>query len=341
MKRISIVLAVLVLGVVFLFSCGDKGSGMESVDSYSMTSVPTEEKNSADEALDIAYGLSDEKEKASSSVQFVPPQIVHPNFIATSAASNANSDKVHKLMRTAQLKFKVKSVPEATQMIEDVILKSDGIILKSSIENQHSSSQKINLSEDSACVVHYNNLVASLDLRVPCGTLDSVLRQIAPLAILIDYRVVDAEDVTTKLMADDLRKARLNKKQGRVSSAIATRSGKLEDVMLAEKSLDQTLEEADQVKISEYNTNDKIAFSSIKIELYQSSLVVKEKVVRDEIDVKSFELGFGAKIQDALVGGFSFLGDIFILIITVWPLWILLIGGFFIYLKIRKRHNKD
>lgn len=323
------------MGTALMTSCSQKAE-----DRYVMNEVAQSEEVMAD-AMDDAMAMTVfEEEMIPINETRAAPPTAPPNFIASGAASVSNDDGVHKLIRTAHIKLKVKNVATATQQIEDIILKRNGIILKSSITNESPYVQTIVVSKDSACNLYYNNLKATLNLRVPYQQLDSALRQIAPLALMIDYRKVDAEDVTFKLMADRLKKIRLEKKQGRMSNVIASRSGKINDAMNAEQQLDNALAEADQTRIAELITNDRILFSSIHIELYQDVTIHKEIVPHKELNVKAYTPGFGSQIVGAFKEGFSFLGDLTIFIITGWPVWLLIAACVYIFLFIRKKRKQ-
>ena len=139
-------------------------------------------------------------------------------------------------------------------------------------------------------------------LRVPQASLDTVLRQIAPLAAKIDYRVVEANDVTRQLLSDRLTKDRLAKQQQRLSNVVANRSGKLNDVMSAEEAIDYAQQQADQTALSTYTMNDNIAYSTINIELYQDAVKYTEKKLR-EPEIEEYKPGFGAKALEALGNG--------------------------------------
>lgn len=158
-------------------------------------------------------------------------------------------------------------------------------------------------------------------------------------ATLIDYRTVEARNVTSQLMADEMRKIRLAKKQQRMSNAIGSRNGKLEDVMNAEESLDNALKEADNTKISEYQMNDNIAYSSIYIDLYQDRTEHTEKISHKVENITPYQPGFGSNAIDALSSGWSAVCILFLFLINIWPLYILLGIAFFIYIRIRKKEN--
>ncbi|NDV94120.1 DUF4349 domain-containing protein [Dysgonomonas sp. 521] len=326
-KNIQLITMLILIGFI---SCGNNTKMATMDEAYALSSIPVEEEKSYASASD-----------ENSVLRFVPPQIVPspmPNFIATKAASAQYDDGIHKFIRTAKMKFKVKDIPQAAQRIEDITISNKGFIINSTISNDPRTST-VNISKDSAYLICYNDLSASLELRVPHQILDSTLRQIAPLAVVIDYRTVEARDVTFDLMWDKMKQQRLAKKQQRMSQAIGTRSGKLNDAMDAEDALNNALEQADEALLTEYKTNDRIAYSTIYINLYQDRTEYKEKVARDTENIKHYEPGFGSKIIDALSDGWDVICAIFLALITIWPILILLTGAVIVFLRFRKHRG--
>ncbi|MBB4036211.1 hypothetical protein GGR21_002112 [Dysgonomonas hofstadii] len=323
---------------IVLLSCSGKGNMGPMDEAYTMMDIPEDGVNKADQALDEMYEYSpNATDKQSAAVKFVPPVIV-PNFIASQAAIPAYDDGVHKFIRTAGMKFKVNDVVSSTHIIENIILKNNGFIIKSDITNQNMISQTINISKDSALIWQEYNLSANLELRVPYQLLDSTLRQIAPLAVVIDYRTIEASDVTTQLMAERLKQQRLAKKQQRVSTAINTRSGKLDDVIAAEESLDYAMEAADNAKVKEFSVNDKINYSAITINLYQNKISYSEEVVRQQEFVDEYTPGFGNRAIEGLKTGWDIINSLIVFLITIWPLLLITGIGVFIYIRyIRKK----
>ncbi|MBK5719749.1 DUF4349 domain-containing protein [Dysgonomonas sp. Marseille-P4677] len=328
-----------IIGIVILIgtlSCSNSSKYQGSDDIYSMAKIVTEEeRSSADQALDQTQEIVKKEDSQNNTVKFTPPQTL-PNFIVSSAASSTFDDGVHKFIRTAKTKFKVKDIVFSTQAIEDIAIKNKGFIIKSAITNGNLHSETINTSKDSATVNHYYNLTANIDLKIPASNLDSVLRQIAPLAVLVDYRTIEAEDITIKLMADQLAQIRLGKRQKRISNAINTTGRKLNDVMDAEDALDAALEEADRKTISEYNINEQIAYSTVTIDLYQDKIEYSEMILRKKA-IKEYTPGFGTKLIDAISSGWSILCVLILFFINIWPLLILLTIGAFFYIRIRRK----
>jgi hypothetical protein len=313
MKTLIRFIGLTVLTSFVIVSCsGSPKYGIGDAMEVSMMSIPEEEY--------APSSINDEKAYVQQSVRFVPPVI--QDFIATSRATTVNDDENHKFIRTATLKFKVKDVVSATSAIEDVIIKNKGFIIRSAINNKESVSGEYELSKDSVLVITNNCLEGNLDLKVPKDILDATLREIAPLAIHIDYRVVDAEDVTVKLLSDKLEQERMAKKQKRIGGAIGSRSGKLEEAMDAEERMDGALEQSDRAYLSSFVMNEKIAYSAIKINVYQEPIVDKKVVY-----TPSYEPGFGSKLSDGFAGGWNIICQIFLFFVGIWPITLVLLGS--------------
>lgn len=261
-----------------------------------------------------------------------------PNFIRTAAALTVN-DGDRLLIRTAASRFKVTNVAESTYTIENIIIKNGGIIMNSSINNERYGGQEIPVSADSAMIITYSNLVANLELRVPKEMLNETLREIAPLAEEIDYRILKADDITLDILMKQLTEARLGRKSKRVVNAIATRNGKLDDAIRAEQALDNVEEMADRTTIEKYKLKDKIDFSTISLQLYQDRFETKTMVKRAEV-IDAYEPGLGLRALDSLSNGWTALCSILILLLNLWPLFLIAFVGAFVYFKFRKKASK-
>lgn len=259
------------------------------------------------------------------------------NYIVSGAASTINDD-IHKLIRTANMKFKVKDIPKATYSIEQIIIRHNGLIMESSIRNNNKYTSTVDISKDSALLIHHYDLAANLQLRIHNSKLDTVLKEIAPLAIEIDFRAVTAKDVTFRLLAEKLKKERMAKKQKRISSAIDNKGRKLNDVMDAENSLDYALEQEDNTKLSAYKMNDDIEYSTINIQLYQNPTTYKEKIAKEK-SIEEFEPSLGEQALNSLYNGWIVICTLFIAILNIWPL--LLIVGIVAYIINRFKRKKN
>ncbi len=305
---------VILAGICLLLSCSNKSSRESSAqlnEEMYVTDTPSEEK---------------------------VPINSSSNFISSSAATNYD-DGIHQFIRTAQMKFRVKSVPEATYTIEDIITKHKGFIIRSAISNENSySTTTTNISKDSSLVTYHSNLIADLKLRVPRTQLDTVLKELAPLALEIDYRTIEANDVTLQLLSEKLKQERLNKKEKRVSNAIDNNGKKLDSVIDAEEVLDNTIDDANKTKLAEYDIKDQIEYSTINIKLYQSTTNYQEKVLREK-PTEEYKPSLGEQAIEALHNGWIIISTLFIFLLNIWPIILIAVLAWILYSKYKKRKD--
>lgn len=322
MKTLVRFIFLTILVSIVIVSCSDKEKMYTTMDEAYIVSdeemVTEEHKQYVAISPDNNLDISEQQQ----TIRFIPPVV--QNYIATSGATTINDDENHQFIRTATLKFKVKDVVMAASTIEDIILKNKGFIIRSAITNKQSQLGEYNVSDDSVLVITNNYLEGDLKLKVPRELLDQTLREIAPIAVHIDHRVVEAEDVTFKLLSEKLKQERMAKKQKRMGNAIGSRSGKLGDAMDAEDRLDNALQQADDAYLSAFIINEKIAYSRIDINIYQDPITEKNTTFVPNYD--NYAPGFGSKFIDGLAGGWNIICSIFLFFINIWPVTLLILG---------------
>ena len=304
---------VILVGICLLLSCSNKSSResvAQSSEEIYASDTPTEEK---------------------------APINSPTNFISSSAAINYDDD-IHQFIRSADMKFRVKSVPEATYKIEDIIIKHKGFIIRSAISNENSYSTATSISKDSSQITYYSNLIADLKLRVPRIQLDTVLKEIAPMALEIDYRTIEANDVTLQLLSEKLKQERLNKKEKRISNAIDSNGKKLDSVIDAEEVLDNTIDDANRTKLAEYDIKDQIEYSTITIRLYQNTINYQEKVLREN-PTEEYNPSLGEQAIEALYNGWTIISVLFIFLLNIWSIILIAVLAWILYSKYKKRKD--
>ena len=307
----------IIAGICLLLSCSNKSQ--------------RETSSQLNEEVYAIDAISEEKAPANQSNTLTPI-----NFISSSAATNYD-DGIHQLIRTAQMKFRVKSVPEATYTIEDIITKHKGFIIRSAISNENNYYTTTNISKDSSLLTYHSNLIADLKLRVPRKQLDTVLKELAPLALEIDYRTIEANDVTLQLLSEKLKQERLNKKEKRVSN-IDNNGKKLDSVIDAEEVLDNTIDDANKTKLAEYDIKDQIEYSTINIKLYQSTTNYQEKVLREK-PIEEYKPSLGEQAIEALHNGWIIISTLFIFLLNIWPIILIAVLAWILYSKYKKRKD--
>jgi len=261
------------------------------------------------------------------------------SLVSSSAAIVNKKDSTHKFIRTADLKFKVKSVIKSTYNIEDLTAKQGGFVTYTNLTSNIDEQESDKVSRDSLLVTTRYTVTNTITLRVPNTRLDSTLKDIAKNIDFLDYRIIKADDVALQLLSNNLTINRSAKNETRLSRAITTRGKKLKETTEAEEVLVSKQEQADQARISNLSLKDQMNFSTINLIIYQPQTIKYELISTDK-RIKDFEPGFGTKIVDALLNGWDILEAVLVFIINLWGL--MLIGGivFLIYKLYRIKFKK-
>jgi hypothetical protein len=82
-----------------------------------------------------------------------------------------------------------------------------------------------------------------------------------------------------------------------------------------------------------------VKYSTITLNIYQPETIRQELIAREKnIDV--YEPGLGSKLGESLSSGWHGLQIIILGIVTLWPLWLIGAGIFFLVRRIIKKSGK-
>jgi len=262
-------------------------------------------------------------------------------YISSSAAVENPNDTARRMIRTANIKFKVGDVIKATYNIENIVVKHSGFVENTNLESQINSRKEMRITEDSVLVSTYYTVVNTLVLRVPNTKLDTTLKEIAKLVDFMDYRVIQAKDVTLDLLTEKLKQSRLAKYDSRMKKAIDDKGKRLNDISDAENNLLYKQEQADEAKLANLRMLDKIKFSTLTLTLYQNQNIKYETIAKEK-KFESYSTPFSTRFVDALKFGWSIIVEIFIFLVSIWSILLLVALVVFgiKYLKKRAKHKK-
>ena len=243
--------------------------------------------------------------------------------IQENTAATPKTVEKRKLIRTADIKFRVKSVVQSTNLIESTTKKWGGLVTHSNLQSTINDKISTKISQDSTLETTKYNVENTITLRVPQQNIDTVVQEIAKEIDYLDYRLIKADDVALRLLSNELLQKRSATNEKRIANAIDTKGKKINDVMNAETQLENKKAQSDSSFIDNLSLQDQINYSTITLQLYQRE-VVKQELVANEKQGYYFEPSIGIQILDALQSGWFHLLSLFVLLLKVW--WLALIG---------------
>jgi len=316
MKNIKI--GIVVIAALFMWSCSQNRPVQSTV---------------SEEVAMSASSLDDEK--SSSDDQKPSPE----TYISSSAALVNSNDTIRKMIRTANIKFKVKDVIKATYIIENIAVTNNGFVANTNLTSQINDTKETPVKEDSTLLTTYYTVINTLILRVPDVQLDTTLKEIAQFVEFMDYRIIDAKDVSIDLLSKRLEQNRLAKYDSRMTNAIDNKGKRLNDVSDAENNLLEKQAQADEAKLANMQILDSIKYSTITLFLYQNQSI-KYEVIAKEKTITPYSVPFGTRFIDALQFGWTIIVEFFLFLINGWSIILIAVLVFFSVKYFRKRISK-
>lgn len=211
-----------------------------------------------------------------------------------------------KLIKTGDVSFKTKSLTETKKQITEALKAAGGYIAK---ENAYDYSE--NPSEN-------------LTVRVPAKNFDVFLNRILEGVDELDSKNIDIQDVSEEFV--DMEARLKNKKQLEAKyQELLGKANNMDDILRIEKEISYIREDIESTEGRLKYLSNQVSYSTLTIHYYEK---------------RSSGFNFGGKLGDALKnGGTGFLWFL-IVMVQLWPLW--LIGGFvwwFIVWLLRRRRK--
>lgn len=292
--------------------------------------------------LILLYGCSSGKLEKIESVSADSTKIADSNsnaFISSSAAVENGKDTTRRFVRTAELKFKVKSVIKSTYDIENITNRNGGFVTNTNLTSNVNNVTTTAISSDSSLETTYYTVTNIITIRVPNTKLDTTLTEISNNIDYLDFRVIKAEDVALQILSNNLTQKRSVKNEERLTNAINNRGKKLNETTDAEELLLNKQEQADNAKVSNLSLTDQIKFSTINLSIYQRQSV-KRELISNEKNIDAYEPGFGKQIFEALKFGWDMIQTFLVFLIKMWGIILFAILVYFIYKKYGQKLNK-
>lgn len=218
-----------------------------------------------------------------------------------------------KIIKSANVRYKVKDVKTATKIIKQLARTYDAYISDLRFENNKYS------------------LENRFTVKIPKQHFDAMMDSMINIAEFVDHENITTKDVTEEYIDIETRlKTKLEIKE-RYESILRKNAKTVDDILATEEKLGIIQEEIEAAQGKLKYLSNKVAFSTIQIDLYQTVDYKKEP--------EAYSKTFLAKSKERLTFGWAIIEAIILGAIYIWP--VLLIGLLITFLiKKRLRKNK-
>lgn len=268
---------------------------------------------------EAAADASAEYETKSAEPQVETRTTVDAAQVSSSAATF--DDGQRKFIRTAQAQFRVKDVYTSALAIEDVAAQQGGFVVDNDIAAQTLSVQRRPAGDGKLLELAEYTVRGTLTVRVPSDKTQAFLRAIASQMEFLDQRGFDAADAQFQMLRQQLAYQREQQAQLELGQALQSgdRLDRKADVIAARTG---SKLQRDEALIQQKEFEDRVAFSTINLTLYQLSKIRQTEMVDVEAVFEKHSPGFFWRLFSALRVGWYGLLDLLLALLQVWPLWV-------------------
>ena len=285
--------------------------------------------------LALGLVLSCKESASKENAAYMEEAATDSTSVISSSAAVENKNSNRKIVRTADVKFKVKNVAKSTYAIEDATTKFGGFVTYTHLQSNIHSEDRTKVSQDSTLVTTKYKVDNNITIRVPNTKMDTVIKTIAKQIHFLDYRIIKADDVTLQMLSNELAQKRSNSSEKRLENAIDSKGKKLNQVVKAEETLDAKKEQNDASKLQNLSLQDQVNFSTLTLNIYQDESI-KQEMVANEKSINAYRPNIGLQIWDSVKTGWFMLEHIISFIVLLWPFALIGFLGFLGYKKFLK-----
>ena len=220
--------------------------------------------------------------------------------------SPQNPDWDKKIIKTAFLKLEIKDFKTYSDVVHKAAKQYGGYVAN---EEQNQSEEKIE---------------STISIKVPVAQFESIMMQLPAGAEKIVEKKITTEDVTGEVV--DTKSRLQAKEQMRLKYLEFLKQAKnMEDVLKVQSEINDIQEEMESASGRINFLSHQSSYSTINLTFYQPL---------PGYSPTNNSPGFLTRTAEAFKKGFNFIGELFIGLVSIWPLWILLITGW-VFLKRR------
>lgn len=300
MKTFSLALAIVF--TTFFCSCNNNSSETDKLDTASLSSdiisQPGTISENDQDSVPVSVSGKDDPSTAK-----LPAKATSANPGGMVTLLQADWDK--KIIKTADLTLSVPEFANANKNVHQLV-RQWGAYVASEEQVQDAEKKQI-----------------SMTIKVPVAQFEELMVALAATPGEVETRKIESEDVSNQLVDTKLRLE--SKKQVRLKYLEFMKAGKnMDEVLKVQNEIDQMQEqiEAAEGRIKYLSTQS--ALSTIHLTIYQP---LSGKIADPE------NPGFITRSFAAMASGASVVGDVFIGLMQLWPLWLLSFIGFIWYRK--------
>ncbi len=256
-------------------------------------------------------GYSNEKAYKTEEALFELDEETSVEVLPTSQ-TNLSDTTERKLIKTANIQFEIEEIEPAIKEVEALVEGKKGIIISNNLEN------------------NTYRISQSFTIRVPNNHFDTLVEGLASIAVVLDSKEINAQDVTEEFVDVTARLKAKKQIENRYLS-ILEQAKSVADILEVEKKLGEIREEIEATEGRLRYLQNQVALSTINLYVYQ----------RLEQKINTLAPSFLERVGKGLSSGWTYFLDFLVGLSYSWPFILIgLVLIFFIRKWIVKRRAR-
>jgi len=226
-----------------------------------------------------------------------------------------------KIIKTADMRFRVRDVQSTKETLSKTILAESGTITEFSVESTIQKTEKVKISADSLKEITAYRTEGYLVAKIPTDKLDAFTNAIAKMSVFVNTQSMKLDDQSIQYLANKI------KSDNRLDAAkqMQTADGKKAN------NIDRALglkDDALNRKIDNLTIDSKVKYSTLTLNFYQDNTISTAIIANDNLS--DYRPGFGNRFWLNLVNGWTIFKEIFLALVNIWALLLTGFAAFFI-----------
>ena len=263
----------------------------------------------------VLFGCNSEKKDEAADISILKSEV-----------NQADSSSTAKIIKTADIRFRVKDAWKTKREISARIKQYGGTLVEAAVENRIQQQDKVKYSADSLSEITLYNTECRITAKIPAENLDQFTDDIVAHADFVDQQSLLFDDQSIDYLA--------NKAKARNRSEAVTSISKndVKEKNVISKTLDLKDAYVDK-QTSNFQIDSKVKSSTVTLSFYQGNTIKKIMIANDNLG--DYRPGFLKRLSLSLLNGWFILTEFLLILANIWTLIVLALVIYFgiIYYK--------
>ncbi|WP_412466295.1 DUF4349 domain-containing protein [Pedobacter sp. KLB.chiD] len=242
---------------------------------------------------------------------------------------SADSTAAEKIIKTADMRFRVKDVQHTKEQLSKTIKAEGGTVAEFSIESTIQETDKIKQSTDSLKEITSYHTQGYLVAKIPSDKLDDFTNIVSKLAVFVDNQSMKMDDQSMAYLANKLKAQNRLDAIEKINQVASKKSANIESSLYIK---DDYVDK----RIANMQMDNRVKFSTITLNFYQDNTVKTMIVANDNL--YDYRPAFINRLWLGIVNGWTIFKEI---IIAISNLWMLILAVILVFLVIKHGIRKN